>query len=748
MIRFTEPPNHNHVLSMVSPEILSVIDLLCVIAGVGIAVVSWRRAIDPWQRLFYLLAVVLVAGSGFEVWHRLNPHGNIAQGFVERVPLYYILLTGIIFCLTTLSFSRVTPLSHLWSILILVLLAGLFVSYEFPGVIPGIRALSPGFLVGAWGLFIGIAIIRMFNVYRKTVYPLHRNRYKYWFVAMVVFVFGAVLIFLKQATPGFVLTTAAAFLITIIGVSHQLPDIRQIIKKTLAFILATLIGVFVYTSALLLVVSITSVNDFMYQLATAVLVAILLVIIANPLINLFYRWVNRMITGRSLDSTRLMGDYSKDIANIIDLRQLAQKIIDTLTAGLKLQYGELITIEKFDGGYKLNRLNQYGQEHSPTPNSLTLPIGSAITQWFLEERKPTTQYDLDFHPRFSKVKNEEKVLLSSMKMDIFVPIYAQTDWIGLIALGPKVTGDRIFDDEISVLSSLADQTSVGLRNAQLYDDLKLRNLENEKLNADLSEANQELSRLDQAKSDFISIASHEIRTPLTQIIGYNDILHDMIKGGNIPRTAGLQMIDGVHKAARRLEDIVDTMFDVSKLDTRTLDLHFTDVHLSEVIAFVNEKWMMAVEDRKLTITTKGLAGLPPIQGDSRRLKQVFSNIVQNAIKYTPDGGQIRIQAQLLQQTSLQGAQFIEVIISDNGIGIDPQDLERIFDKFYRVGNVMLHSSGETKFKGAGPGLGLTIARGIVEAHGGKIWAESPGNDDTNCPGSSFHVLLPLEQEQK
>jgi signal transduction histidine kinase len=89
-------------------------------------------------------------------------------------------------------------------------------------------------------------------------------------------------------------------------------------------------------------------------------------------------------------------------------------------------------------------------------------------------------------------------------------------------------------------------------------------------------------------------------------------------------------------------------------------------------------------------------------------------------------------------------QSVEIVVSDTGIGIAPEELERIFEKFYRVGDVLLHSTGRTKFKGAGPGLGLTIARGIVEAHGGRIWAESPGYDEETCPGGEFHIVLPVQ----
>lgn len=126
-------------------------------------------------------------------------------------------------------------------------------------------------------------------------------------------------------------------------------------------------------------------------------------------------------------------------------------------------------------------------------------------------------------------------------------------------------------------------------------------------------------------------------------------------------------------------------------------------------------------------------------GDPERLYQAFRNILSNAIKYTPDGGKVTVGGRLLPG-------FIEVTITDTGIGISAEDQETIFEKFSQLGNASLHSSGKTKFKGGGPGLGLPIARGIVEAHGGAIWVESDGHDEKCCPGSTFHVLLPIRTE--
>jgi signal transduction histidine kinase len=136
--------------------------------------------------------------------------------------------------------------------------------------------------------------------------------------------------------------------------------------------------------------------------------------------------------------------------------------------------------------------------------------------------------------------------------------------------------------------------------------------------------------------------------------------------------------------------------------------------------------------------------LPPIEADPEALPKVFHHLIGNAIKYTPDGGTITISGHPATNDSegitLEG---IEIIISDSGVGIDPEFHELIFTKFYQTGELALHSTGKSKFMGAGPGLGLAIARGIVEAHRGKLWVESPGFDLEACPGSRFHLFLPL-----
>jgi signal transduction histidine kinase len=367
-----------------------------------------------------------------------------------------------------------------------------------------------------------------------------------------------------------------------------------------------------------------------------------------------------------------------------------------------------------------------------------------VVDYLRRERRPLTQYEVDLLPRFQQNSAAERAWLASLDMDVYVPICAQGEWIGLLALGPKASGDRYFDDDLTLLSTLADQTAVALENARLFDDLKNRNVEIEQLNEELTAANRELARLDQAKSDFINIASHELRTPLTKIHGYTEVLGEMVAEGSLDSNIGWRLTQVAAKAVHRLEDIVDIMCDVSQLDTETLVLHPSEVSVDKIIRSAVDGWAAALDEREQTLGLEGLEDLPTITADGERLVQVFSHLIQNAIKYTPDGGRIRITGRWLYKMMPPHDQRIEVVVADTGIGIAPDDLERIFDRFYRASDIMTHSTGETKFKGAGPGLGLTVARGIAEAHGGCIWAESPGHDEEMHPGSQFHVVLPVQ----
>jgi signal transduction histidine kinase len=271
--------------------------------------------------------------------------------------------------------------------------------------------------------------------------------------------------------------------------------------------------------------------------------------------------------------------------------------------------------------------------------------------------------------------------------------------------------------------------------------------------ADLTRANIELSKLEKARTDFIGIAAHELKTPLTLIQGYANMLREMNLETN-NATGAMHLLEGILNGSERLSAVVEDMLDASVIDTNALSLRIEKVSLSHTVALVVTQNMRYFKERNLTVQVGDLNNLPQVEMDRRRLHQILVHLLNNAIKYTPDGGKVFIEGRVLPNTRPMGgnpigtAKFVEITFRDTGIGIAPEDRERIFEKFYRVGKSTLHSSGKVKFKGAGPGLGLPIARGLVEAHGGRLWVESPGHDEVNCPGSTFHLLLPIRAMPK
>lgn len=257
------------------------------------------------------------------------------------------------------------------------------------------------------------------------------------------------------------------------------------------------------------------------------------------------------------------------------------------------------------------------------------------------------------------------------------------------------------------------------------------------LSSVLTETQNNLEFIEKNKSKFIRIAAHELKTPLTIINGYASMLSEMLTEEH---ESLKEMVKGIEAGARRLSNLVQDLIDISLIDNRLLNLSIQPVWLDRLFETLNWEFFETFEKRQLTFSVHAFDGLGQmILSDPDRLMQIFRNLLSNAIKYTPDGGQIIIDGRTLPG-------FVEVIITDTGVGIAPENQAHIFEKFIQFGESATHSSSKTRYMGGGPGLGLHITKGILETMGGAIWVESPGFDENNCPGSSFHVLIPIDQQ--
>lgn len=436
---------------------------------------------------------------------------------------------------------------------------------------------------------------------------------------------------------------------------------------------------------------------------------------------------------RRMLSERLY-DIGRALSGTLDRQQVLELILDNLASLLSFDRSAVLLYR--DDMMEIVAARGFGDTLDPL--GLKIPTNSENGDVFYEvcrTQAPVTLTDALEHPGWQKVDKIE-----ASRSWLGLPLIHRNEVIGMLSL-VRFEVRPYTPKEIALASTFANQAAIALQNARLYQRIARFNQELEQKVAErteaLSQAYDRLERLDKAKSDFIEVASHELRTPITVLRGYSDML--LLEESVIANEFQQQLVEGIRSGAIRMHGVVNDMLDVVKIDNENLQIYVAETLMRDVVETAVVKLESALAERRLTLTMSGLTELPLITADSELLHKLFTQLLINAIKYTPDGGHITVVGQTAVYNNTPG---IQISITDSGIGIDPQYHELIFSKFYQTGKVSLHSSSKTKFKGGGPGLGLAIARGIVQAHKGHIWAESAGHDEEALPGSTFHVFLP------
>ena len=265
--------------------------------------------------------------------------------------------------------------------------------------------------------------------------------------------------------------------------------------------------------------------------------------------------------------------------------------------------------------------------------------------------------------------------------------------------------------------------------------------ENDQLMIDeLQKNNKVLRQLDRNKLEFIQVAAHELRTPLTVLNGYINILRTM---SDTSQNSSLgDVIQGILKGTERMHEVVNMMLDVTRIGSETLKIGSVPVPLKRIIDDIIRNFEKASAERRIRIYPQHAEGVPNINGDPVLIQKALYQLIINAIKYSPDESMIIITTRPVSMSD--DSPGVEVAVRDRGVGLDAEHHELVFEKFYQVGSVTIHSSGKTSFKGGGPGLGLAIVRGVALAHGGRGWVESAGHDEINFSGSTFYLQLPVD----
>ncbi len=404
---------------------------------------------------------------------------------------------------------------------------------------------------------------------------------------------------------------------------------------------------------------------------------------------------------RQADRLQRILDISQTLTSTYDLDELLTLI---LSAANELTHTEAASIMLLDeNGDTLRFAASTGSDMSKLA-AMRVPVSGSLAGSIMLSGQPMVIDNVQQDPRhFTGV---DQTLAFESRSMLGVPLIMREHPIGVLEAVNKIGDEPFSPEDGQILLTLAAQAAVAIENARLVTALQ--------------NAYEQLNRVDQIKSNFIAIASHELRTPLGVIMGYAAMLKEDTQN---PETA--EHLDKVLGSALRLRDLIDDMVNVQHIEEGKAKLTVIDFTLQEMVQHV----MQTVHDLYTAKSQEVLLQLPAeplhVKADREKISLVLNNLLTNAIKFTGPGGRILIAAERKNGD-------VSVHVADTGIGIPPAEVGRIFDRFYQVEPHLTRQYG-------GLGLGLAIAKGMVDLHGGRIWVES-----VEGKGSRFSFTVPID----
>ena len=320
---------------------------------------------------------------------------------------------------------------------------------------------------------------------------------------------------------------------------------------------------------------------------------------------------------------------------------------------------------------------------------------------------------------------------------IFSPILSQNGVTGVVFLGSRSNASPITPGDEEVISILANQIGQTLENARLFEQVfrstQILEKKVQDRTKELASALSKVQEISRAKSEFISAVSHELRTPLTSIKGYAALLMTG-KLGSIPQTVK-ERLEKINIHSDNLVKLINDLLDISRIESGRMEMNFKNCRLAEIIEGVCDLLTPQMKEKNLRWVSQVPENIPEILLDRGQIERVFINLIGNAIKFTPPEGTITIRVELSAPpkngSTDQFQPMVKIEISDTGIGIALEDIPKLFNEFFRIENPINQMV-------KGTGLGLVLAKKIVEAHKGKIWVTSRLK-----AGTTFHFMIPL-----
>ena len=532
-----------------------------------------------------------------------------------------------------------------------------------------------------------------------------------------------------------ILVTGYPFAIGYAIIRYRLMDIRVVISRSfLYFILVAFVtGSFVFTG--FVSSQFFDKRTGIYSILINAIFSLVIVLVLPLLHRSISEVTNRIFFKKEVNYQQLLRDLTQVINVEISLEKLVNSFCEIVREKLKLKKATIFLATKDQ--HFLSSIDNNDKLESQRKEYRRITNQNPLIKYLSREKEMVITEELE--RKMLDTKDEQELQrvyqqLSDLKAALTVPIITHHKITAILILWKKLSGEAFSQRDIDLFQVLSPQIGSAIEKAKLYQELQEFNKrlkkEVERATLKLNEANKYLQELDKAKSEFMSIASHQLRTPLTGIMGYLSML---VEGdfGKLEKKQG-PVIHQVFEAAQRLIRLVNIFLNISRIENNRFTLNLESKPIESLI---ND----AVFQLKIPANNKGLKleyvrpkqHLQQVQVDTDKMKDVFLNLIDNAIKYTAKGSIV------ITTEFTSDKKGIHVKIQDTGIGIDKEETKKLFQKFVR-------GDGIARIQPDGSGLGLFIAKKIVEAHGGKIWVESEGLG----MGSTFQFILPATKRRK
>lgn len=509
-------------------------------------------------------------------------------------------------------------------------------------------------------------------------------------------------------------------------IKYRLMNLRIILGKTAVY-------VFSFVTTIGVTLSLMFLNNQLPTPVSPYIAYSLILVVSILLFQFLFRFYEHLASKyfyyTFYSYQQVIKNLSQRLTKFLRLDKLTLLITETLMDTMKLDKAGILLKDREGGRYKIQKIIGFREE-----NGISLVRDNFLTNYLQKTQKPLIYEEIDLTIRNTQNKKEKqrfKKLKKDMKKieaALCLPLLREDKIMGIVVLGNKLSGEPYSKEDIELLTGLSTQASIALENAQLYNQVQdlSENLQEkvDEQTKELKQAFEKLKRLDEAKSEFISIASHQLRTPLTAIKGY---LSMILEGryGKLNKKMREKM-KRVYKSGERLVNLVNTLLDISRIETGRIKLEEEKVQIEGLIEGIIDELKIQVDNKDLYLKfKKPKKKIPKIRIDKQRIREAILNIIDNGIRYTKKGG-VTIKIKRLKEK-------LRVEVKDTGIGMTKKELNTVFIRFIR---------GETgpRLYTEGVGLGLYITKRLIELHQGKIWAESEGKGK----GSTFYIELPIE----